>query len=101
MKTFFTDELFSERDFEKLLLGFLVTLTIVIILLVYWLRGTVDSNLVYLSAIELTAFVARKGLSYIKPDRYYQNTYGDNELEGVIDLRSDTDETDGEVPTSN
>ena len=61
----------NASDFEKFTLGIAFLATVFTILGVYVYKGVVDSNLVYLVTIEVSAFVARKGLKY-----HYQ--YGTN-----------------------
>jgi hypothetical protein len=54
----------NASNFEKFTLGIAFLATIFTILGMYIYKGIVDSNLVYLVTVEVSAFVARKGLKY-------------------------------------
>jgi hypothetical protein len=71
-RNFFNDaDGFTDRDLEKILMLGLTCITVIISLIMYIIYLDISPNLIYLNTALLTATVARKGLSYIKPDRYY------------------------------
>jgi hypothetical protein len=79
---------FTMEDYEKLTLGLLLTLAVVIASVKFIAVGTVDSNYTTIIGILASTFVARKAVSYFKPQTYYDNRnnhynntpyYSDNE----------------------
>ncbi len=77
-KTFLNDnDGFSEKDFEKLATGFLFILASLSVIYKYLTTNIVNTDMVYFTSILGSLFIVRKGISYLKPDRYYQNTTKD------------------------
>jgi hypothetical protein len=81
-RNFFNDaDGFTDRDLEKLLMLGLTCATVIISLIMYVIYHDISPNMVYLNTALLTATVARKGLSYIKPDRYYGKDASTEQIE--------------------
>lgn len=80
---------FDLRDFEKFELGGLLAATVFTTIGVYLYKGEVDSNMVYLTTVLVSAFVARKGLKY-----HYENGK-------VITDTTSTDDTTDTTNTAN
>jgi hypothetical protein len=80
-KNFFNDEDgFTKDDLEKLIFLTLTIASVVVSLVVYCITGDITPNMVYLVSAIMTATVARKGLSYLKPDRYYGRNVSTEQL---------------------
>ncbi|QZY57174.1 hypothetical protein [Crassaminicella profunda] len=93
-KTFLNDTNgLTERDFEKVTTGVLFILTVLSVLYRYLRYAETNKDIIYLVSILGSLFVIRKGISYFKPDRYYQNTMGDVNFDpNTNDTRRDIDE---------
>lgn len=69
---------FNTTNFEKILLGAGLALVILAIVYVYVTNRQADGGMISLVGILVSGLVARKGLSYWKPDRYGSNTTNTN-----------------------
>ena len=68
----------TSDDLEKIVLLCLSIACVIIGLIMYIKTGDITPNFVYLTIGILTLMVTRKGLSYLKPERYYgKNTTAD------------------------
>jgi L-lactate permease len=59
--------------FEKVILGFLLIATTGAVIYNYLKVGNVGPEMPNIIGLFLAAFVVRKGLSYFKPNQYYEN----------------------------
>lgn len=87
---------FNEKDFEKLVTGFLFIACVGAVIYKYLAANITNTDMIYLCAILGSLFVVRKGISYFKPDRYYQNTTGAN-IATVDAGRDDKEESQTQI----
>lgn len=69
MKTFLTDG-FDKSDFEKLITGLAYIILVIAIVYMFVKHQYTDYNIIGMCVGAGGLFVARKGLSYFKPERY-------------------------------
>lgn len=76
----------SKEDFEKILLGSLLTLVVIIVCVKFLTTGSSDANMIYLAGILAGSFVARKAFKYAFGRRSgYEYGYGyDNEYDDSV-----------------
>jgi hypothetical protein len=71
----------DKDDFEKIVLSLCLLATTAVSLYVYLTLGHIDTDMIYLVGLFLTAFITRKGLSYWKPERYKKQRIEEKELD--------------------